>query len=292
LRLLTVISQADQNLKENAVYRFLSILLLCSLALFPNPTPASTEAAEAPSSESSIPRDRNWTITIPLWVPGYAGQFAVGEVEVEGESSGGSGFFERFFDNEVKLNFFFMGAFSYERDRWRVHGDVFGGKFTDDVIYKRTDGTIVSASLRPFIPRLHLDYRLLDHSWGDSGNQEVEGWIYAGVRYHTVAAEVDVAQRTESLNADWVDPIVGAWIPVNLSNRWWFELSGDVGGFNVGSKLSWSLYAGVTCRASSLISFTLAYNVLDVDYEGTVGSEDFFWRARVAGPGLGIRFSF
>jgi hypothetical protein len=36
-------------------------------------------------------------------------------------------------------------------------------------------GTIVSASLRPFIPRLHLDYRLLNHSWGDSGNQESGG---------------------------------------------------------------------------------------------------------------------
>jgi hypothetical protein len=227
-----------------------------------------------------------------LWIPGYRGQFAVGDIEVDGESSGGSGFFDRFFDNELKLNFFFMGAFSYERNRWRVHGDIFGGKFTDDVIFKRTGGTVVSASLRPFIPRLHLDYRLLDHSWGDSGNQEVQGWIYAGVRYYNVAAEVDVSQRTESLTADWADPIVGAWIPVNLSSRWWAELSGDVGGFNVGSKLSWGLYVGVTYRASALISFTLAYNILDVEYEGTVGSENFLWRARVGGPGLGIRFTF
>jgi hypothetical protein len=196
------------------------------------------------------------------------------------------------FDNEFKINFAFMGSFSYERNRWRIHGDMFGGKFADDVIFKRTGGTVVSASLRPLIPRLHLDYRVLDRTWGDSGTQGVQGWTYAGVRYYNVAAEVDIAQQTESLTADWADPIVGVWIPVDLSNRWWVELSGDVGGFGVGSKLSWGIYTGVTYRVSALISFTLAYNILDVDYEGTVASQNFFWRARVAGPGFGIRFTF
>jgi hypothetical protein len=85
------------------------------------------------------------------------------------------------------------------------------------------------------------------------------------VRYYDVKAEVEVAQRMESLKADWADPIVGVWIPVDLSRRWWVELSGDVGGFNVGSDLSWTVYGGVTYRVSALLSFTLAYNVLDVD---------------------------
>ncbi len=271
--------------------KHLSVFLLGSLTLCPTLTPDSAATAEASSSGATVQSTRNWTITIPLWVPGYRGQFAIGDVEVDGESSGGSGL-GRLFDNEVKLNFFFMGSFSYERNRWRIHGDIFGGKFTDDVIYKRRDATVVSASLRPFIPRLHLDYRLLDHSWGDSGNQGVMGWIYAGVRYYNVAAEVEVSQRTEGLTADWADPIVGAWIPVELSSRWWVELSGDVGGFGVGSKLSWGIYTGVTYRISTLISLTLAYNILDVDFEGTVGSQDFLWRARVGGPGFGIRFTF
>jgi hypothetical protein len=217
----------------------LSVFLLCSVMLCSaSGTPAETSAAS--SSDSGIEKDRNWTITIPLWIPGYAGQFAVGDIEVGGESSGGSGF-GRLFDNEVKLNFFFMGSFAYERNRWRIHGDVFGGKFTDDVIYKRTGATVVSASLRPFVPRLYLDYRVLDHSWGETATQRARGWVYAGVRYYVVKAEVDVSDRTESLTARWADPIVGARIPVDLSSRWWVELSGDVGGFGLGSKFCWTI---------------------------------------------------
>ena len=60
----------------------------------------------------------------------------------------------------------------------------------------------------------------------------------------------------------------------------------------MGSDLSWTVYVGVTYRMSELLSFTLAYNVLDVDYQGTVRSHNFLWRARVGGPGLGIRFTF
>jgi len=266
------------------------VLLLCTIA-FSFTTSAFAQPDEASSAGTATQRDRNWTITIPLWIPGYRGDFAVGDIEVGGESGGGSGI-GRLFDSELSLNFFFMGSFSYERDRWRIHGDVFGGKFTDDVVFKLTDGTIASASLQPFIPRLHLSYRLTDHPWGDSGNQKVQGWVYAGVRYYDVRAEVDVAQQVRSAEARWIDPIVGVWIPVDLSRRWWVELAGDVGGVNAGSNLSWTIYTGVTYRASALISLTLAYNILDVDYQGAVGSQDFFWSGRVGGPGFGIRFTF
>ena len=30
-------------------------------------------------------QDRPWTIEIPIWVPGFAGDFAYGDVNIEGE---------------------------------------------------------------------------------------------------------------------------------------------------------------------------------------------------------------
>ncbi len=30
-------------------------------------------------------KDRPWTIEVPLWIPGYAGSFAYGEISIEGE---------------------------------------------------------------------------------------------------------------------------------------------------------------------------------------------------------------
>jgi len=271
--------------------RCLRIFVLGCFILIGAPS-VSADTIESASVDPTVQKHRDWTITIPLWVPGYQGQFAVGDIEVDGTTSGGPGFLERLFESELQLNFFFMGAFSYQHSRWRVHGDIFGGKFTDDVIFKLTDGTIASASLQPFIPRLHLDYRLVSHSWGDSGVQEVSGWVYAGVRHYNVKADVQVLQQQHELEAAWTDPIVGVRIPIDISRRWWFEVSGDVGGFSAGSDLSWTTYFAVTYRISALISATLAYNILSVDYEGEVSSQDFTWRSRVAGPGLGIRFNF
>jgi hypothetical protein len=269
----------------------LSVFLLFSVLVF-QASDSRAEISETSSDVSFIETDRNWTITIPLWIPGYRGQFAIGDLEVGGESPGGLGV-GRLFASDVKINFFFMGSFAYEWGRWRVDGDVFGGEFTDDVTFTPADTTVVSASVRPVIPSLRFEHWILDHSWGESAfPQRVRGWVYAGVRYYDVRVEVDVSVRTESLTGRWADPIVGARIPVDLSSHWWFELSGDVGGFGLGSTFCWSAYAGLNYRIGKLVSLMLAYNILGVDYSGTVGSEEFRWNARVGGPGFGIRFTF
>jgi hypothetical protein len=252
------------------------------------------ESGEALSSEEALQAGREWTITLPLWIPGYRGQFAVGDIDVDGESGGGSGwgFLERLFDNKVKLNFAFMGAGAWERDRWRIHGDIFGGKFTDDVIFKLTDDTVVSASVQPIIPTVHAGYRVLQHSWGDSESEQIRVSVYGGVRYYDVTLEVDVLQRRQSLEDSWVDPILGVWVPVDLSRRWFIEVSGDLGGFDVGSKLSWHIFGAGSYRASRLLIFTLGYNILDVDYRNTIASQNFVYRVTVGGPVAGVRFNF
>jgi hypothetical protein len=270
------------------VRKRLSVFLLLSVIAFPA-SPA--EASETSSSGSLIDTDRKWTITIPLWIPGYRGQFTIGDIEVGGGSPAGPGL-GRLFASDVQIRFFFMGSVAYEWNRWRVSGDIFGGSFTDDVIFTLNDATVVSASLLPVVIRAHLDYRVLDHSWDESATPRVRGWVYAGVRYFDVQTEVDVSQQTERLTARWADPIVGARIPVDLSSHWWVELSGDMGGFGLGSEFSWTTYAGLTYRVSQLFSLTLAYSLLDVNYAGTVGSREFRWKAHIGGPGLGIRFAF
>ena len=201
----------------------LSVLLAiaCAIALWIG-LPASAQSGEASSSEGVLQAGREWTITIPLWVPGYRGRFAVGDVDVDGESGGGSGwgFLERLFDNKVKLNFAFMGSANWERDRWRVYSDIFGGKFTDDVIFKLTDGTVVSATVQSIIPTLHVDYQVLKHSWSDSESQQVRVSVYGGLRYYDVRLEVDVPQRKQSLESTWIDPLLGVWVPMDLHRRW------------------------------------------------------------------------
>jgi hypothetical protein len=162
------------------VQNSLLVIFLCVIALLPCFTRAAAD--DSPDPDTTMTEERKWTITIPVWVPGYRGQFAIGEIDVDGESSGGSGFFDRFFDNKLKINFFFMGAFTYDSGRWRVHADVFGGHFTDDVIFKLTDGTVVSADIQPIVPNLHVAYRVLHRPLGDAGPR----WVRNGPGQSTV----------------------------------------------------------------------------------------------------------
>lgn len=236
---------------------------------------------------------RHWAITIPLWVPGYRGEFSIGGIEVDGESQGGTdgGFLARLFDRKTRLNFFFMGAASYTADRWRIYADAFGGKFTSDVVFTLTDGTITTATVQPTIASLSATYRAYERPWGDSASNRWQTWVYTGLRVYDARLEVDLVRRYTSAST-WVDPVVGVWIPVDVARRWRVSLWGDMGGFGLGSKLSWHASALGSFQIGPLVEISLGYNVVDVNYHATVASEDFIMKIRVGGPMAGVGFRF
>ena len=77
-----------------SVFLFVTGLMLC--------LPGSV-AGQPLDSEEVLQAGKNWTVGIPFWLPGYRGEFAIGDISVDGESSGGSGFFERLFESKLSL---------------------------------------------------------------------------------------------------------------------------------------------------------------------------------------------
>lgn len=65
-------------------------------------------------------------------------------------------------------------------------------------------------------------------------------------------------------------------------------LYADVGGFGVGSDLTWQLFGGVTYRFNQTVSAALGYRHLDVDYE----KDSFVWNVSFSGPVIGALFRF
>jgi hypothetical protein len=120
--------------------------------------------------------------------------------------------------------------------------------------------------------------------------------LFAGARLVDLGSTLDYTGTNASQNGhqskSWVDPFVGAQLNVALSERWWLDLHGDVGGFNVGSKLAWQAYANVGYRASDLVSVYLGYRALDMDYESGSGSTLFRYDVLTAGPQIGVAFRF
>jgi hypothetical protein len=66
----------------------------------------------------------------------------------------------------------------------------------------------------------------------------------------------------------------------------------DIGGFGIGSNLTWQLAAYIDFRASKLISILGGYRFLSADYETGSGDELFRYDMNISGPALGVSFVF
>ncbi len=95
-----------------------------------------------------------------------------------------------------------------------------------------------------------------------------------------------------SQSKTWVDPLIGAQVNAALSENWWVDLHGDIGGFGVGSKKAWQAYGHVGYRASNVVSIYAGYRALDIDYESGSGSSLFRYDVLSSGPEAGVAFHF
>lgn len=91
---------------------------------------------------------------------------------------------------------------------------------------------------------------------------------------------------------DWLDPFVGGrWI-WQIAENWSVVGRGDIGGFGIGSDLSWQLVGLVEWQPFKYASFLAGYRALDVNYETGSGSDYFKFDATIHGPVLGINFKW
>jgi hypothetical protein len=86
----------------------------------------------------------------------------------------------------------------------------------------------------------------------------------------------------------WVDPILGASLRYDLTRHWYGTVLGDVGGFGVGSDISWSVFGGVGYQFTDWLSVTLGYRYLHIDYD----KDQFVMNGNVQGFLLGLGFHF
>jgi hypothetical protein len=143
-----------------------------------------------------------------------------------------------------------------------------------------------------------LAYRLMES--GDPGKQLYVDAL-AGVRWTHLDTEVDIRRgdattllpegMTRSDEHDFVDPFVGGRVRLPLAEHLGFYLEGDVGGFSVGSSLSWQVMTGLGYQldlGGLSPELFIGYRALDQDYE----RGDFEWDTTVHGPVFGVGLNF
>jgi hypothetical protein len=239
-----------------------------------------TTSFAAAADESS----QQWRQTLFIYGMGAAidGTAQIGDVKVPVDAS-----MSDVFSN---LEFGAMGAYRLENDTW---------SFTTDVTYmglggsSRTQGGLVKGDV-------DVDQFTLMGTVGWRLSGHVEGLF--SLAYFDLSTDLQVettapisgtvTTRNASTGASWIDPLVGLQYSTPLGDTWRLNLRGDVGGFGVGSDLSYQLLANVRWQANDTVGVVLGYRIIAFDYESGDGRNYERYDLTEQGPLLGVTVSF
>jgi hypothetical protein len=130
------------------------------------------------------------------------------------------------------------------------------------------------------------------------------GWWQKADASFTASATVNFFDLTRNAdgtlsasdNVGWVDPLVGLRLRHQFAPGVNFVVSGDVGGFGVGSKFSWQALAALNydfcVRNNVTWSGMLGYKALFVDYSKGSGATHYEYDTTMHGPIIGVTARF
>ena len=209
-----------------------------------------------------------------------------------------------------------MGYVEAQKGPWGIYGDVVWGKFdfSGDAVRQRNPIANLNVSARA---NAGLGYEI---TMAESGlTYEVARWagpssataldLLGGARYwnqeldlsFAVDASVDLGRLglersgsravARSGTLDWVDPFVGLRVRHELAPGKELQFLGDIGGFGVGSDLTWQLFAGYGFDFwQSSLHGLVGYRALAVDYSQDSGANKNNLDLILHGPVVGLSF--
>jgi hypothetical protein len=90
----------------------------------------------------------------------------------------------------------------------------------------------------------------------------------------------------------WVDPSIIGNAHFVFSPKWSLVARGNIGGFDIGSKLFWQLQAYVGYTVSPLFTLSFGYRIMDINYQSGTGADRFLYDVNTFGPVLRFGFNF
>jgi hypothetical protein len=247
---------------------------------------------EVPASAPFEPAEDAWRVdfTAWMWLTAMSGEVRNGPITADVDAS-----FSDILEASDSL-FSIAGRLEIGKGNWTGFID---GMYSDIGAEDQT-GPVGLPSVDVTNEILLLDfglmYRVFDQSATNGGGRHNTIDVYAGGRYQHFSLELDPAlAATRSQSKGWIDPIFGARAVIQLNERFDFMLMGDIGGFGVGSDLTWTLRAGLGYHFVMFDIPTtayLGYAALGTDYTEGSGLSRFEWDVVMHGPVLGLTFSF
>ena len=116
--------------------------------------------------------------------------------------------------------------------------------------------------------------------------------LLAGLRVTSVDTRLEltgplntvVGESTET----WVDPVIAARGHVPIGEKWALALYGDIGGFGVGSDITWQLLGTIQYQLGRSWWLAAGWRQYAIDYE----KDGFVFDVSMGGPIIGVSFNF
>lgn len=118
--------------------------------------------------------------------------------------------------------------------------------------------------------------------------------VGAGLRFWNLDNELKIAPGTlnlridHSVSQDWLDPVIAARMSARLGGPWSLTLSGDIGGFDIASRLTWQAIGTINYQWNENWVFRAGYRALYVDYR----KGDFLYDTTMHGPLVAATYRF
>jgi hypothetical protein len=268
----------------------IAFLLLFHIQTVGNATDASAGPINTPAQEletnSTTATDRTnlWAVDVApyLWLAGYDGTFGLptlpaGIPSVHTDSA------------DVSTARISAAAMLSAQIHYRDLGLFFDGAW----LQLKADGGPPNPSYSGTEVKSDFAYGTFAGSYRLPPLGQLQSDLFAGARVWYVSTEIELLPGsapgiTGSKSRTWADPVLGALLRYQLTRRWYGLVLGDVGGFGVGSQISWSVFGGVGYRFTNWFSAIVGYRYMHIDYD----HDQFLMNINVQGLLLGLGFHF
>ncbi len=249
--------------------------------------------------------DKSWTAEVPLWIPGFAGTFAYGDIDIEGEDGvdpeqpiepsppwDPGGILSRLFTTNWYFKFFFMTRINYEKNRILFTMDGITGSVGSSVKFNYNNKEIVQVNFRSSNVRLFGGYKIVEAN-SKSKKFRYELYGYAGVRMHLqeIYSDLNGAINKMDIHPFWAEPIIGLQNQFTFK-RWFVVLQADYGGIFIDDRFSVQVSSFAYYRTGKTTSLKLGWNHLQLNKSGTFLKEKYNIKTTFSGPTLGVAFHF
>ena len=255
------------NKLKKAIALLVLLALLSPLAIAEEASKISTDA------KSDTFTSKDWELSLApmyLWAVSIDGDQTVKGTKVDLDVP-----FSDIFDSlNGALTFHFEGLY---KQRWGFFSDL------NYIVLGMDDGA-TDIDFTEIMFELAGFYRFT------RGPHAIDG--LGGLRYSSMDVELDSPGPDVDQGKDWVDPYIGLRWQWKMAEKWGTRLRGDIGGFGIGSDLTWNLVGLVDFKPWKHVSLFGGYRALYQDYSTGSGDKKFAFDATMQGPILGLNITW